>query len=108
MPSGTVDMGEMSYPLRVQGEFTESDQIKNIVLGNYEGKTIRLQDVATVNDSIRKSNYEEKINGNPGISMMIQKQSGANSVKIAREVNKQLAELIKTLPSDVKIMSLIQ
>lgn len=103
MPSGTVEMGEMSYPLRVQGEFTESDQIKNVVLGSYQGKIIRMKDVATVRDSIVDMKYEEKINGKTGISMMVQKQSGANTVKIARQINKELAELQKQLPSDVKI-----
>jgi hydrophobic/amphiphilic exporter-1 (mainly G- bacteria), HAE1 family len=106
MPSGNVEMGVMNYPLRVQGEFQESDQIRNIVLGNYQGRTIYLKDVAMVNDSIKKMSIDEKINGRPGIEMMIQKQSGANTVKIAREVKKQLAELQKTLPSDVKIMTI--
>lgn len=102
-PAGMVEMGEMSYPLRVQGEFAESDQIKNIVIGNYQGKIVRVRDVATVRDSIADMKYEEKINGQPGISMMVQKQSGANTVKIAREFNKELAVLEKQLPSDVKI-----
>jgi HAE1 family hydrophobic/amphiphilic exporter-1 len=106
MPTGNIEMGMMNYPLRVQGEFEESDQIKNIVLGNFDGKTIRLKDVATVNDSIREMSIDERINGKRGISMMIQKQSGANTVKIARQVNKQLAELEKTLPSDVKIKTI--
>jgi HAE1 family hydrophobic/amphiphilic exporter-1 len=105
-PSGNVEMGEMSYPLRVQGEFAESDQIKNIVVGNFEGKTIRLKDVATVNDSLKLMNLDEKINGRPGISMMIQKQSGANTVKVAREINQKLAELQKTLPADVQILKI--
>jgi HAE1 family hydrophobic/amphiphilic exporter-1 len=106
MPLGRMDMGDMSYPLRVQGEFAESERVKNIVLGNYSGKTIRVSDVATVIDSIKKVNYEERINGSPGISMMIQKQSGANTVKIARQVNKELVQLQKTLPSDVKVEKL--
>jgi HAE1 family hydrophobic/amphiphilic exporter-1 len=106
MPSGNIEMGQMNYPLRVQGEFQESDQIRNIVLGNYQGRTIRVKDVATVNDSIRKMSMDEKINGRPGIEMMIQKQSGGNTVKIAREVKKQLAELQKTLPSDIKILTI--
>ncbi|HEX2396416.1 MAG TPA: efflux RND transporter permease subunit, partial [Bacteroidales bacterium] len=106
MPLGSMDMGDMSYPLRVQGEFAESERVKNIVLGNYSGKTIRVSDVATVIDSIKKVNYEERINGSPGISMMIQKQSGANTVKIARQVNKELAQLQKTLPPDVKVEKL--
>ncbi len=104
MPSGMVDMGQMSYPLRVQGEFQESDQIRNIVLGNYQGKTIRVKDVAVVNDSIKKMTVDERINSKTGIEMFIQKQSGANTVKISKQVKKQLAELQKTLPADVKIM----
>jgi len=103
MPSGTVDMGQMSYPLRVQGEFEQSDQIRNVVLTNYQGKTIYLKDVAEVNDSIRKMSLEEKINGRKGVRMMIMKQSGANTVQIAKEVNKKIADLKKDLPADVKI-----
>jgi len=103
MPAGTVDMGQMSYPLRVQGEFEQSEQIKNIVLTNYQGKTIYLRDVAVVNDSIRKMSLDEKINGRKGIRLMIMKQSGANTVQIAREVNKKIAELKKDLPADIKI-----
>jgi HAE1 family hydrophobic/amphiphilic exporter-1 len=106
MPSGSVEMGEMNYPLRVQGEFTESDKIENIVVGSYQGKSVYLKDIATVNDSIRKMGIDERVNGERGISMMIQKQSGANTVKIAREVTAQLAELEKTLPSDVRIMKI--
>jgi hydrophobic/amphiphilic exporter-1 (mainly G- bacteria), HAE1 family len=102
-PSGTVEMGEMSYPLRIQGEFAESDQIKNVVVGNYQGKIIRVKDVATVRDSLKDMKFEQKVNGETGISMMIQKQSGTNTVKIAQEVNKRLAELKKELPADVKI-----
>ncbi|MBN1186588.1 MAG: efflux RND transporter permease subunit [Bacteroidales bacterium] len=106
MPSGNIEMGMMNYPLRVQGEFTESSQIKNIVLGNYQGKTVYLRDVATVNDTIKDMTVDERINGKQGIRMIIQKQSGANSVKIAREVNKKLEELKKTLPKDVEILSI--
>ncbi|RPI00265.1 MAG: efflux RND transporter permease subunit, partial [Ignavibacteriae bacterium] len=106
MPSGNVEMGEMNYPLRVQGEFESSEQIKNIVLGNFQGKTVFLKDVANVNDSIRKMTIDAKMNGKPGIEMMVQKKSGANTVKIAREIKKELGKLQKTLPSDVKIMTI--
>ncbi|MBN2274362.1 MAG: efflux RND transporter permease subunit [Bacteroidales bacterium] len=106
MPSGIIDMGQMSYPLRIQGEFEESDQVKNIVLGNFQGKTIRVKDVATVNDSIKEMTIDEKINGRTGVRMIIQKQSGANTVKISRQVNKKLAQLETTLPADVKIATI--
>lgn len=83
MPLGNVEMGKMNYPLRVQGEFESSEQIENIVLGNFQGKTVYLKDVADVNDSIRKMSFDEKINGKPGVRMIIMKQSGGNTVQIA-------------------------
>ena len=106
MPSGNVEMGMLNYPLRIQGQFEESEKIQNIAIGNFQGKTIYLKDVATVKDSIKKMNVDEKINGKPGIRMIVQKQSGANTVKVAREVQKELAKLQKNLPSDVKILTI--
>ncbi|MBM3420672.1 MAG: efflux RND transporter permease subunit [Bacteroidetes bacterium] len=102
-PSGYLEMGQFDYPLRIQGEFAGSDVIKNIVIGSYNGNNIYLRDVAEVRDTIRESRYYEQVNGERGMQLFIQKQSGANSVKIAEEVEAQLAELGKTLPPDVKI-----
>jgi HAE1 family hydrophobic/amphiphilic exporter-1 len=58
--------------------------------------------VATVKDSIRKMNVDQKVNGQQGLSMMVMKQSGANTVKVARGVTERLAELQPTLPSDIR------
>jgi len=107
MPLGNVEMGKINYPLRVQGEFETSDEIKNIVIGNYQGKTIYLKDVAVVNDSLRKMTVDEKINGETGIRMMVMKQSGANTVQVARQINEQIPKLLKNLPPDVKIMTIM-
>jgi HAE1 family hydrophobic/amphiphilic exporter-1 len=106
MPAGNVEMGEMNYPLRVEGEFASSDQIKNIVVGNFQGKTVYMKDVANVRDSIAKMTIDSKLNGNPGIEMMIQKKSGANTVKIAQQVQKELKRLQKNLPSDIQIYTI--
>ncbi len=103
MPTGSIKMGEMNYALRVEGEFDRSDQIRNVVLGNFNGQAIYLKDVATVKDSIKEMTVDEKINGQQGVRMMVMKQSGANTVKIAREVRGKLEDLKKDLPSDVQL-----
>ena len=105
MPSGSIKMGEMNYPLRVEGEFASSDHVKDIVLGNFNGQAIYLKDVATVSDSIKEMTMDEKLNGKQGIRMMVMKQSGANTVKIAREISKQIAALKPSLPPDVEIQT---
>jgi hydrophobic/amphiphilic exporter-1 (mainly G- bacteria), HAE1 family len=103
MPTGNIKMGQMGYPLRIEGQFSNSDLITDIVLGNFNGQTILLKDVATVRDSIKEMTNDEKINGQPGVRMMVMKQSGANTVKVAREVTKELNALLDDLPEDVVI-----
>ncbi|HDR68445.1 MAG TPA: efflux RND transporter permease subunit [Bacteroidaceae bacterium] len=107
LPAGNIEMGMMDYPLRVQGEFANSDVLKDIVLASFSGQTIYLKDVATIKDTIREMNFEEKINGKTGLRIIIQKQSGANTVQVARDVNKMLPELIKSLPEDIEINTLM-
>lgn len=103
MPSGMVKMGQLAYPLRVKGEFEDSRQIHNIIVGNYNGVPIYLKDVATIKDGMRDMDIEERINGEVGARMFVMKKSGGNTVKVAREVRKELAKIEKTLPADIKI-----
>lgn len=103
LPSGNVKMGNLDYQLRVQGEFTTSNRIRDLVVGNMAGKPVYIRDVAMVRDSIKDLSLDEKINGRTGMRLFVMKQSGANTMKVAREVNKMMPELIKTLPPDVKI-----
>ncbi len=103
VPAGNVKMGQMNYQLKVEGEFVESSQIENIVLGSYNGQTIKIKDIAVVRDTIKDQTLDEKVNGKSGVRMMVQKQSGANTVRIAKEVRAELEKIQKTLPPDVVI-----
>jgi HAE1 family hydrophobic/amphiphilic exporter-1 len=103
MPAGYMEMGRTDYPIRIQGEFAESDMISNIVVGNYNGNNIFLRDVATVNDTIRETKLVSKIDGERGMTLFVQKMSGANSVQICRDVNREITRLQKDLPPDIHI-----
>jgi hydrophobic/amphiphilic exporter-1 (mainly G- bacteria), HAE1 family len=103
LPSGNVKMGKIDYQLRVQGEFSTSSRIENLVVGNMAGKPVYVRDVAVVRDSIKDLSLDEKINGETGMRMFVMKQSGANTVRVAREVRENIAELQKELPPDIKI-----
>lgn len=103
MPSGYLEMGAMDYPLRIQGEFPRSDVMGNIVVGSFNGSAVYLRDIAEIKDTRRETKLEERINQELGMRLFIQKQSGGNTVQVAREVRAELARLQKTLPADVKI-----
>ncbi len=103
IPGGNFDIGSETYSLRVQGEFTSSDQMKNIVVGSQGGKNIYLHDVARIDDSLEERAQQAHTDGKKGAMVIIQKQSGANSVEISDKVLKMLPDLQKRLPSDVKL-----
>ncbi len=103
MPAGFMEMGRTDYPIRIQGEFAESDMIANVIVGNYNGNSIFLRDVATVNDTIRESKLISKIDGERGMTLFVQKMSGSNSVQICRDVDREITRLKKDLPPDIHI-----
>ncbi len=106
VPSGNVKMGKMDYQLRIEGEFEESNQLNHIVVGNFGGKPVFLSDVATVRDSLKDTGLDERIDGEKGLRFYVMKQSGANTMNVAKDVKAKLAELEKDLPSDIKIVPL--
>lgn len=103
IPGGSFDIGSDTYALRVQGEFSSSDQLKNIVVASKDGKNVYLRDVARIDDSLEERAQQTFNDGEKGAMIVIQKQSGANSVEISNKVLKMLPSLQKRLPSDVKL-----
>ena len=75
---------------------------KNLV-GSRDGRNIYLSDVARVDDSLEERAQETFNDGRRGAMIVIQKQSGANSVEISDQVLKMLPSLQRRLPSDVKL-----
>ncbi len=103
LPSGSLEMGTSDLPLRLQGEFENSNIINNIIVSNSNGKTVYLKDIATVRDSLKDIKMYERANGAKNVRIMVQKQSDANTVAVADAVKNKLEEIKKTLPPDIKI-----
>lgn len=102
-PAGRINLGSMTLPLRVQGEFASSDELKNVVVGQYMGRNVLLSDVARVNDSLSDEQLVERRDGQLAVRFSVQKQSGANTVEVAKRVLEELPRLERALPSDVHI-----
>ncbi|MBQ4462084.1 MAG: efflux RND transporter permease subunit, partial [Bacteroidaceae bacterium] len=101
--NGTVDVGTQTYTVRVEGEFTDPQQMLNVVVGTRNGTNVYLRDVARIEDNLEERAQRTFNNGVQGAMIVVQKQSGANSVAISDKVMKMLPDLEKNLPSDVKL-----
>ena len=107
LPSGNIDIGSNTYTLRVQKEFKDPSELLDIVLGSFGGRTVYLRDVATVRDGSAEREQESYTNGVRSARVVIQKQSGANTVNVVRGVKKQLKKIQPNLPSDVEVTILV-
>ncbi|MBQ0046426.1 MAG: efflux RND transporter permease subunit [Prevotellaceae bacterium] len=101
--NGTVDVGSQTFVVRVEGEFDDPSQMLGIVVGSHNGVNVYLRDVARIVDSLEERAQKTFTNGVQGAVIVVQKQSGANSVEISNKVMSALPTLQKNLPSDVKL-----
>jgi HAE1 family hydrophobic/amphiphilic exporter-1 len=114
VPGGNFDIGNNTYSLRVEGEFDDPKEMENIVVSTANNKTVYLRDVARVVDTVQEraqktftyttnADDEKGYSGEQGAIIIVQKQSGANSVEISDKVMSMIPKLQKTLPSDVHL-----
>ncbi|MDD5255867.1 MAG: efflux RND transporter permease subunit, partial [Candidatus Omnitrophica bacterium] len=102
-PVGNLKAGLTDYLIRLPGEFARPEEINTVILGKRNGKLVYLKDVARVEDGFKEVDNIVRINHSRGLVLMIQKQSGTNTVEVTRRVAAKLKDLEKNLPSDVKI-----
>ncbi len=107
LPSGNIDIGSDTYNLRIQKEFKDPSELLDIVVGASNGRTVYLRDVATVRDGKEEKEQETYTNGIRSANIVIQKQSGANTVNVIRGIKKQLEKIKPTLPSDIDIVTVV-
>ena len=103
IPGGNMDIGNNTYTLRVEGEFKSPKQMLDLVVGSHNGANVYLKDIARIVDNVQERSQRTFIEGQQGAMIIVQKQSGGNSVAISKAVKEELPNLQKRLPSDVKL-----
>jgi len=104
MSSGTLKMDKEQYQVQVRSEYVESSEIGNIVVSTTpDGRQVFVRDIATIRDTIKDLSLDEKVNGKEAVRLMVTKQSGANTVQICQDLEKEIFKAAKMLPTDVKI-----
>lgn len=101
--NGTIDIGTQTFTVRTEGEFDDPSQMLNVIVASVNGTNVYLKDVARIEDNVQERAQKTFTNGKQGAMIVVQKQSGANSVAISDKVMSMLPQLEKTLPSDVKL-----
>jgi len=101
-PGGNIKTGYKDYLLRTPEEFSSPEEVAEVVIARRNDIPIKLKDVADVRDFFKERTFEVHMNGQKAMAVFIQKQSGKNTVDVARAVSEKLEQLKKNLPPDIE------
>ena len=107
VPSGFVTEGAYDFSVRMPGKYESVEELENTVIKAVNGKVVRIKDVATVRDTFKETDASASNHIGKGIALLVQKQSGANTVDVVDAVRAEITEIQKDLPSDVQIFEVI-
>jgi hydrophobic/amphiphilic exporter-1 (mainly G- bacteria), HAE1 family len=107
VPGGSVKMGDREFTVRTLGRVEQALDLKDISVASQHGRTITIGDLGTVEDGTAEMEsmavFGEGKADTASVLLNIRKQSGTNTVEIARQIRERLDELEKTKPAGYRI-----
>jgi len=102
LPAGMIKMNDVDYLLRIPGEYTTLDDIRNVIIKRIDDKIVKLSDVCHIEDNFKEENYHVLVNDQKAIMLLVQKRAEANTVEVASLIQKEMGLLSNNLPPDIK------
>ncbi len=102
LPGGRVDQGDRELVLRTMGRVENAQGFLDLIVANQHGYPVRIKDIGRVEDTFEEPRGLARLDGENAVSLIVQKQSGANTVTVVETVKKRLEELQEILPKDIK------
>jgi len=103
---GLIEVGNMKRTLKVKGQFTSIENMKNIVVrSSARGASVYLRDIAQLKDTIREKDSYARLDGKNVVTLNIVKRAGENLINCADKVKAAVAEMQKNeeLPNDLRV-----
>jgi CzcA family heavy metal efflux pump len=106
IPSGNIKAGPFDYRVFTETQFSVIKPMEDIIVANARKQPVYIRDVATVEDDFQDQTNIIRINGQPGVTLSVQKTSGTNTIQVVDDVHKVLPKIQKMLPPGVKMVEL--
>ena len=103
LPAGSMHGVTKAFTVQANSQLTAADQFRPMIVAYRNGNPVRLQDVATVRDSVAFDRSVFWVNGKLGMIVGVQKQPGANTVAVVDEIKRQLPGLRENMPAGISL-----
>ncbi len=106
LPAGTIEQGLLDVTIRTPGIYTNLDELRDTVVAVRDGVPIQLKEVSRVVDRWQRVTRVVRVNGQPGLRLAVNKQSGKNTVQVAEGVLKEIERINRDLRG-IHVISII-
>jgi hydrophobic/amphiphilic exporter-1 (mainly G- bacteria), HAE1 family len=103
IPGGKVEQKGTEYGLRILGRIGNVEDFKNVVIATKNGYSVKISDVGTVEDTGERITTKSILNGKPSITLIVQKQSGTNTIEVVDKLKKRLTQIGPALPKGITL-----
>ena len=102
-PLGTLEGPRQTLTLQANRQLRNAAEFAELIVSNKGGSPVRLKDVATVLDSVETVKTWATLNGENSITLAVQRQPGANTVRVVDAVRAALPALTSQMPQSVSL-----
>ena len=103
IPGGSIDVGDVNYLVRVDGEFVDPTVIEDLVVGTLDGRAVYVRDLADVEFGFADRTSYARLNGNPVVTLDVVKRPGSNIIEAADQVKQIIAETSGSFPPTTQV-----
>ncbi len=97
-PAGRIKRGQREYLFKISGSLKSTRDLEELIVAHQGGVAIKLKDIARIERTFGEIRYLNRINGQPTIRLIVHKERGASTLKVARSVKAKLEDIKKDLP----------
>jgi multidrug efflux pump len=98
IPGGSIEVGDLNYLVRVDGEFVDPSIIEDLVVGTFDDRAVYVRDIASVEFGFADRTSHARLNDSPVVTLDVVKRSGANIIEAADAVKVVVADMEPLFP----------
>jgi len=98
VPAGTLSSAGRDVNVRLSGLVKTPAQIGSIIVAEQPSGPVYVRDVATVDDTFKKTTTMARVDGVPSVTFVVTKLASANSIQVSRDIRAVMAQLEPNLP----------
>ncbi len=100
---GNFDGPQQGYQIDANDQLSKSSEYRNVVVAYRNGSPVFLKDVATIVDSVENQKQAAWMNKTPAVILNVQRQPGANTIRVVKSIKTLLPQLETNLPAAVNV-----